>query len=323
MMSSNKKTIYVCPRCNYTNSNRTDMKRHLYRVRLCPNKNGLYLTDEIREEVLNHHEYHPETQKPIQNNINNYNMMLGILNSMESLDKVKLLTDHQKLPVLDIEDDLEKKYEILVKRLETGDMTYGYFLGLDDLFNIVNNCTLHQSGEYIHFNVFFDKMVNRLKLWRGRSWETYLEDAGIKQLVSLIKSYYLDSYEIYLIRNLHNIGRVRINRWQVKDHLSIYYQFLVVFGLEPHIVNLDDDEVLGYNPKEGQSNYLATTYSKLYNEQKKSQKESTIKATKRKIVNIVKDNSIQNVRNLDKTIIELLKIDDNFKEELFKSRQLK
>ena len=50
------KTQYVCPRYNQ-NPNKTDMNRHLYRVRLCSDENGLELTDEIRESVLKNHKY--------------------------------------------------------------------------------------------------------------------------------------------------------------------------------------------------------------------------------------------------------------------------
>jgi len=298
------------------------MKRHFERKRICADRNNVALTDEMRDRVLENYEYHIPKETTMQQNTNNFNMMLGILNSTETVDKLKLINDHQKKSIIDIEDDLEKRYEYLVKRLENNDMTYGYLLKMDDLFNIVNTCTLREQGDPEHFNVFFDKVINRLKLLRGRNWETYIEDYGIKLLISLIKSYYLDTYEIYLIKNLHSTSSAKVNRWQLKDHLIIYYKFLATFDLEPHIANLDDDEVMGYQLVGDRQDFLSSTYQKLYNDEKKDLKESGIKVTKKKIINIVRDNSVQNSKNLDKTIIDLLKIDESFRKELLKTRQV-
>jgi len=325
MSKRNHQSFYVCPRCNYKTFNRSDMKRHFERKRICADMNNMDLTPEIINRVLGHFVYHKpneDTTTTKNINYNNYNMMLGILNSMESMDKVKLLTGYQKIMLLDFEDDLEKKYGFIVKRLETDAPTYGYLLTIDDLFNIVNTCTQRESDETERFNIFYDKAINRLKLYRTRSWESFLEDAGVKQLISLIKSYYLDTYEIYLIRNIHGTSGTRINRWQLKDHLTIYYQFLANFDLKPHILNLDDDEVMGHKIAADRQDFLRSTYYKLYNDEKKDQKESKTKEIKKKIVNIVKDNSVQNGKNLDKTLINLLKIDETFREELLKTRQL-
>lgn len=321
MAKISNRTYYVCPRCSYKSYKNTDMIRHFNRKRICADKNGVVFTDEMKKTVLENFECHISRSNNLQS-VNNLNMMLGIVNSTETLDKVRLLTDHKGIKITDIEDELEKQYEYMVKRLENDDMTCGYLLKLDDLFNIVNTCTSRDAGEPDHFNVFFDKMVNRLKLFRSKNWETFLEDAGIKQLISLIKSYYLDSYEVYLIRNLHSTQKPKVNPWQLKDHLIIYYQFIAVFELEPYITSLQDDEVVGHRLLEYESDFLSKTYYKLYNEHKKELKESVIKSVKRTIINIVKDNSLHNIKMIDKTIIDLLKIDEAFRNELIKTRQL-
>ena len=67
---------------------------------------------------------------------------------------------------------------------------------------------------------------------------------------------------------------------------------------------------------------LQTLGNKLYNKHKKELKESVIKSVKRTIINIVKDNSLHNIKMIDKTIIDLLKIDETFRNELIKTRQL-
>ena len=319
--STTNRTYYVCPRCSYKSYKSTDMKRHFNRKRVCADKNSVVLTEEMKTTVIENFECHI-TKVNTSQNVNNLNMMMGIVNSTETLDKVRMLTDHKGIKINDIEDDLEKQYEYMVKRLDNDDMTYGYLLKLDDLFNIVNTCTSRESGEPDHFNIFFDKMINRLKLFRGKNWEIFLEDAGVKQLISLIKSYYLDSYEIYLIRNLHNTIGPKVNPWQLKDHLIIYYRFIAAFELEPYITSLHDEDVVGHRLMEYESDFLSKTYYKLYNEQKNDQKETSVKSVKKTIANIIKDNSVHNSKMIDKTIIELLKIDETFRNELLKTRQL-
>lgn len=319
-MSQSNRTYYICPRCNHSTVNKADIRRHFKRTRLCPNKNAISLTPDIIETVMKDHIFRVEKVETGKG-INNFNMILGILNGMESLDKVKLINDYQGTKTSDFEDFTEQKFDYIVKRLEGNAPTTGYFLTLDDLFNIVNNCTSREPETGETFNIFFDKVINRLKLYRSRKWESYLEESGIKQVISLLKSYYLDSYELYLIKNLH-MESTKLNRWQFQEHLAIYYQFIAVFDLDPSVKNVEDVEIIGHSPKEDQADSLAKYYSNFYLDQKKELKESISKNIKRKILGIIKDNSVQNVRSLDRTIIELLKIDGNFRNVLLGTRQL-
>ena len=55
---------------------------------------------------------------------------------------------------------------------------------------------------------------------------------------------------------------------------------------------------------------------------KKTLKSSDKNGVRRRIVNIVKENTVQNLQILNKTILELLKVDDIFRDEIFKSREL-
>ena len=68
-----------------------------------------------------------------------------------------------------------------------------------------------------------------------------------------------------------------------------------------HILIENDDFVLG------------NTYMKMFHEEKSNMKISEKNRIKRKIVNIIKENTIHNIGELNKLVLELLKIDDGFK----------
>lgn len=51
--------FYKCPRCRYETPRRQYMVRHFERGKICPNRDGLELTDFIKETVLRDRIYHP------------------------------------------------------------------------------------------------------------------------------------------------------------------------------------------------------------------------------------------------------------------------
>lgn len=50
------------------------------------------------------------------------------------------------------------------------------------------------------FNLLFDKKLNRLNMYSSGKWNEFLIDVGVQELIRVIKSTYLDVYEIYLIK---------------------------------------------------------------------------------------------------------------------------
>ena len=51
-----------------------------------------------------------------------------------------------------------------------------------------NNDQLKMFREKINeLNVIFDKNSHRMKIWGGAEWESYIEDMGAKEIISLIQ----------------------------------------------------------------------------------------------------------------------------------------
>jgi hypothetical protein len=247
--------------------------------------------------------------------------MNNFIAKMETGEKIQHLLEYQSKKITDFEDGLEAKFEKRVERLENDRYRSGYYLSLDDLVGLIDNITKTDKNHIEKLNIFFDQTVRRFRLYRSKEWESYLEEIGAKELVGLIKSYYLNTYEIYLIRNLH-CDEGTLNRVKLKDHLEIYYQFISIFDLVPHIQDFSDEEIVGHCLVENTNQHLAERYLDLYYQQKKMVKTTEANRIKRRIINIVKQNTVHNITELNQAILEILKVDQQFKNELVDSRKL-
>ena len=318
------KNGYICPRCNYDSEKKQGMERHFQRKTLCADRNNLALTPEIIDVVLKNRQYHPPKQpaKVVNNNIINYNIINNLICQMDSGEKLMHLLNYQQKQIEDLEDGLEKRFQHRVDRLENNKYKGGCYLTLDDLLELVNDVTKIDTNNIEQFNVLFDKAVKRLRLYRGKGWESFLEDVGARELVSLIKSYYLDTYEIYLIKNLHTDHPIGLNRIKLLEHLEIYYRFISIFDLSPHVDNFTDEEILGHRLMGGNENYLAERYIDVYGQQKREVKTAEKNQVKRKIINIVKENTIHNLTELNQTLMNILKVDNIFRDELLRSKEI-
>lgn len=320
-----KSKPYICPRCDYHCNQKKDMKKHFARKTSCPDMNNVVLSPEIMETVLENHKYHEpkDTEKPniIKQTVNNYNILNNFVVKMDTLSKIDCLLDYKDQPLIGFEDGLEKYFEYRINRLDNDKYHTPYTLDQDRLISIIDDVTKIDRNHIEKLNVIFDKTLRRLKVWSGTEWESFLEEIGAKEIVSLVKSYFLDTYEKYLLIKLHGDGQAGFNRTDIVEHLKIYYQFIGVFSLPPFVVDNNDIDILGHRLIECNDNVLGERYMKIYQEEKSNMKVNQKNQIKRKVINIIKHNTIHNVNELNQIIFELAKVNDDFKEVLLKSYQ--
>ena len=317
--------FYYCPRCNYQTTHKSNIRTHFKRQKVCANKNGIELTDDIREIVLRDHQYHYKKKDKtitINQTISQYNILSNFINQMDMIDKINHLLFYQNKQIMDIEENLDVHFEKRIKKLEDDQFKIPYQLSQDDLIELINDVTKINRERIEQLNVLFDKKINRFKFYRTNEWESYIEDGGVKELISLIKSYFLDTYEVYLIRKLHRDSEQPVNRSSIQHHLKIYYQFLAIFDLPVFIFGLSDVEILGHKLKEDNDRYLEEYYTRMYSQEKTNIKESDKNRIKKKIINIVKENTVHNLSELNAAVLEFLRIDDNFRDQLLKNQSL-
>jgi len=346
-MPRNKRE-YVCPRCFYATNLKYRMKRHFEELKTpCPNTGGIELTEEVKHEVLLNHVYtiNVEEMRPqipeqthvardtislrgainpickLSQTFNTYQTINNIVSGMESMEKIKMITDHQGIRHIDFEDRLEKDFQSRLEKLEQDGYKGGYCLNHDGLLKLVDGATKMDDNDLNQFNILFDKTVNRVKILSCGKWDSYLEELGVKEVIRLLKSYFLDSYELYLIKHLHGHDNTK-NRFSIRNHLDIYYKFLGTFDLDAIVCTQTDKMILGYELKENNEYYLANHYGKIYKDIKTEIKISEKNKVKRTITNIIKENSTHNLNKLNKIMLDLVKTDHEFLDQLIEKRQL-
>jgi len=322
---SSKKPTYQCIRCGYESERKDNMRKHLFTLhKTCPGcLNDIELTQELKEKILSNrridHKVKPkEKESEVVNPkiINNYNNVSNFIAGMDTIDKLDKALLYSGESQVDYEDKLEKKFGKRIERLEDKTYRAAYVLDKESIYDLFNYVTRVNKDEINELSCLFDKKIGRLKIYRSKEWESYLEEIGIRELVSLIKSYFLNNYEIYLIKHLHDPSSLVANKRALLEHLYIYYKFIAIFDIPPYILGMTDYEIINFSVKENNDHYLEQQYMKIYSEQKKELKQSERNITKKRLAQIVKENTLQNVDELNKVILEYLKINKSFREDL-------
>ena len=328
----NPSAKYVCPRCMYETSLKRLMKRHFETLKKpCPNKMSLELTDEIKNDVLQNHFYVFKIEnstsfeaKPItglNQTFNNFQTINNIVSNMESIEKIKMIIDYQGIHQLDYEDRLERDFQARLEKLEQDEYAGGYCLNHDNLLQLVDGATKMDEDDLNQFNILFDKTLNRVKILSCGKWDSYLEEIGVKEVIRLLKSYFLDSYEMYLVKHLHSED-LKKNRFSIRNHLDIYYKFLSTFDLDASVCTQTDRMIMGYELRPNNEYYLAEHYGKIYRDIKSETKISEKNKIRRTITNIIKENSTHNLNKLNKIMLDLVKTDPEFLNQIINSKRL-
>lgn len=307
------KVPYTCIRCSYNTANRTDMHKHLYNLKkICPgSENNIELTDVIKEHILQNRIYKIPKEKKnstfIQN-IQNNNTINNYIIKMDTIEKLTHYVNYNKIETIGIECDMEEKYIKEIKRLE-GDK-FGLHLKADELLEIIDNIS-SVSENFENFNVLYDSKMNKIKLY-SRSWKPLLLEAGIKELVQVIQDSYLYEYEMYLLRKIY--GNTVINIQERNDYklsLEEYIKFIKVFDIQLYCLRKTDSDILNNNSNKY---VIEEKTQKLYNDI--DMKISEVNKIKKTVMDIVKKNSENNVNELNKKVVKLFNMDEEFKATL-------
>ncbi len=324
---------YTCIRCNYTTKDRYSIKRHFYeRKKKCPGtKNKIELTDEIKEDILENRVYiipapvKEPKQTTIINNIHNNNTMNNYIKNMDSLDKIKKYMNYNDIDLVSLEEDLEGKFSARVNKLEGDKFKFGYDIDENRLFDIIEEICKIRRGDFKELNIIYDEKMKELNLFVSGSWETLILERGLKEVISLLQDFFFNYYEKYLIRKIYMETNEQ-EKMKYRNDLENHYKLIGCFDLPPYIKNKNDLEILGayyqenidsFDNKDEKDKYLLEErWLKLYNNTVDNTKKCEINKTKRNIIDILKNNTKRNMKELNLKIINLLNIDDEFKSTL-------
>ena len=299
-----KKSPYTCPSCGYETENKTNMSFHFYNLKKeCPKqKNNIELTEDVKKYVLANRIWHSpkiEQIKPTFIINQQYNM---VINNIDPISKISRYIAYMDDEMISFEDKVENKYKKHVYKLENNAYKYGYELDRDSFLNIIDEVSQATYDKIQEMNVVYDDTGKKLKLYDGE-WKSLRIKCAIKEMLKTIKAYYLDSYEEYLIKkaNIHSNDNA-FERQKAEELLLEYYHFLACMDTNPYIKEYDGfgDDI--------QDMYF-TKYKTIYGQITNADKQRTFK----EVVEIVTRNSKSNIKELNRKIISILKMDAEFR----------
>jgi len=295
---------------------------HLYGLKKqCPGVESLIvLTDEIKECVLNNRVYKiiPVETTPtqiIQNNqtINNY------IANMDTLTKLQHLVQHRNLEILDFETKVENRYKNDARRFQQNMFRGNVDYRENHFMDMISEVTAAKEIE--NFSILYDKDNDRVHFSTGGGeWETKMKKTGICYIVETIVSYCLEYYEIYLCRK---VVSAKSDRPSLLESLESYYRFISTFNIEPYVKGKQDAQILydendenydqGASRGDIEAHRLVDEYMALYMKAKNELSDTQRRATIKEVLEILKSNTKTNIRELNKRIMDIIRIDDDFR----------
>lgn len=326
------KPPYICPRCGYETRQKGHIRMHFFDVKKkCPSLvNDVELTEDIKKHILENRIYRipqPSSAPPpptqiINQTINMNNYINNYVGSMDVMNKLGKYVEYKRLPLLGYEDTIRNRYEDDANCLiqcKTLDVEVAA-LRRDDILAIVDCVTkVSEAGstdDSIELNVLYDNKAKKLRLYQDGVWDDDMVLIGVKKLIISIQQIYLDMYECYLIQKLKDPDTHFSKRYMGRTLLEEYYKFIGCFSVFPYIKGKTNQLIVnGYNDDNKYS--LEEEYMALYTTVTGRLTKQEMKQTCKDVVDIIKGNTKRNIDDLNRKVINLIHMDESFKEELF------
>lgn len=151
--------------------------------------------------------------------------------------------------------------------------------------------------------------MDRLKIYSNGKWNSLIYEHGVMELMQKIQSFYLDYYELYLLKRAYTGGAY--DRQCVRERLQDYYKFLVCFELRPAIKDQDDGDIM---ETDEDTTSLQDIYYPIFCELQEKMPLGEANRLRKKIHEVIKTNNKSSMLDLNKNVMEQMKIDEGFQQ---------
>jgi hypothetical protein len=187
------------------------------------------LTDDIKKQIMEK-TYHntPVPAAPTSTSIvvNNITNIVAFLSNMDPFDKYTKFINYKKLEQKGLEELVDETFSRTAARLEKREIDLG--LSRNDFLEMVDKISVCKNIE--DFNIAFDQESSKIKVYHDGVWEEYLVESGLNYILHVIKDYYIDPYEKYLLTNIE-ICKSLFKKQCYQEHLRECYKFLCCFDI--------------------------------------------------------------------------------------------
>jgi len=288
------------------------------------------LTEDVRAKVFQNRVYKVEQVPNITQVINQNNTINNYIANMDTFTKLGHLIRYKNMEIQDFQDKAEECFERPVeklKQLSQNSSKAPISLGRNQIFDMLLDMTKSTKSSLEDFNVFYDKEQERICFYMG-SWENQQKTEGIKYLVDTLVSNYMDVYEVYLIRKLENINGSCTDKARLTSSLEDYYRFTSAFDIPPFVQGKSDHALYSMEGSDSdepeshdiESHRIVDKYCSIYEQCKAALTISEKKDLHKAVLDIVKNSSKTNLRELNHRIMGIIKIDKDFGNMLLKSQ---
>jgi len=320
------KDNYECPCCGYDTPKKHNMMNHLYHLKKpCPkSKNNIELTEEIKEHILKNRVYKLEPEKTVTQVFNTYQNNYNMIASMDTLGKLTKYMNYCDMKIRGFEETIEDKFSKKAQYLESNKYKGTFALDQSNFLEIIDEISKLGNNTLENFNVYYDQKLKKLHIHDNGEWtETFIEIGIQKIILTVLKDYYLDAYECYLHRLLHGTCESKIPPQDIEKYLIEYYKFIGSMDLDPYIKGMSNNKILynrdderfdeDHESHEYDAFSICDRYYKIFVSTRDNTTRSEINKIKRQVVDVIKGNSTNNMKELNKKITELFVVDEAFK----------
>ena len=314
-----KNLPYTCFCCGYVTSNKSNMVQHFYKRKTpCPKTvNNVELTEEIMQHILKNRIYIPvaivlpAAPKKVVNNIT-YNTINNFVCSLDPVEKIKKYFDYEDIDLIEFESSVSDIYHNRAHKLDSGKVYSEFKLTHCNFLEIINEISSICDGKLENLNIIYDQKMNHIKLYDEGKWKEYLLASGLYQIIVVIQDAYLDSYEIYLIKKYSSSKGQ--SQAVFLELIETYYKFIGCFDVEPVSKDKSDGFLLhGDNDNKFD---LSEKFWDIYN--KISMTRGEVNKIRKEVLDIIKRNTNRNIEEINKRIMELIHVNEEFKSDVLK-----
>ena len=284
------------------------------------------MTDEIKQKILDNRVYIIPKQPVITQIINYNNTIQNLIYNMDTIDKLQKYMSHHDVRLIECGDSIEQKFSKQIQDLQCENDTFGsddkLILDERNLLDVIDQASSLANEHCENMNVIYDRKFDKLKLFDMGKWDELIVVNGISTLLTKIQEHYFDAYECYLIRKIESSALDLQSRLIVREKLCDYYRFIGCFKINPYVKDKNDTLIMYtfedplYNSETyatDDNTEMSLKYEKLYTKVVDDTNTREINKIKKTVIDIVKKNCLKNVAELNKKVVALFNMDEEFK----------